>query len=122
MSAYATDIATGRTVLIATLTIESAATDSEIVTADQLAQFSGIEIHSANSAHTGTITVEKQSRVNVNDFRTLQSPPGTDVAIAADKVIAITQLGGPGLRLHSSGAEGATRTFYVWGVRTGIDG
>lgn len=71
---------------------------------------------------TGTVTAESAdlfpneivaSTPGVENWSTIQSPPGTDVAIAADKVTVLTAAPFPQFRLASSLAEAATRTFVV---------
>src|SRR5688500_8596473 len=47
------------------------------------------------------------------DFGNLQSPPGTDLVIAAGKTITIPAVAVKDIRLISAGAEGAQRDFIV---------
>lgn len=67
----------------------------------------------APAALTGTITVEVST--DNSTFGTLQSPPGTDINIAAGKSIVLDEVYVRYVRLKSSGAEGADRTFQVTG-------
>lgn len=63
------------------------------------------------SALTGTVSV--QISMDGTNFQTLQSPSGTDITITAAKCIVIAPLGPCYLKLLSSGAEGAARTFQL---------
>jgi len=92
------------------------------LTADDFAQFDAIMIVGPATL-TGTITL-----ATINDpasdetqdasWVTVESPPGTDIAIAADKAIVLTHLPFVAIRLESDGTEGDDRTFRVYGWRT----
>lgn len=103
-----------KVVFLGTISIPNAGTDSPVIDADAFGKFEAITIM-APAALTGTVTVQ----VGTTDaaaptFVTLQSPPGTDVAIAAAKAFTISPPCFPQFRMHSSGAEGAQRDFNVW--------
>jgi len=64
------------------------------------------------AALTGTVTVE----ISLDDgenYHGFQSPPGTDVAIAATKAITILAPAWTHIRVKSSSAEAIDRTFQV---------
>lgn len=94
------------------LVIPNGGTDSNALAAKDYGDAVEITIYSPATI-TGTITVQ----VSPNDppsttgFVTLQSPPGTDIAVAASKAITIVAYSYKQLRIHSSGAEAAERTF-----------
>lgn|SRR5512135_715977 len=102
-------------VFLGTLSIPNAGTDSPVLDADVFGQFEAITVF-APATVTGTITVQ----VGIDDanpasaFDTLQSPPGTDVALAGAKAITISPPCFPQFRIHSSAAEAAQRDFKVW--------
>ena len=101
---------------IATLVIANGAQDSNSITRDQFGNCRSLSFICQEAALTGVVTVEVGNAYpDPTNWATLQSPPGTDVAIAADKCVPITAVPFPALRLHSASAEGAARTFEVWG-------
>lgn len=70
----------------------------------------------APAALTGTITIQTPDGIGTSPtFFALQSPPGTDITIAASKTIVITSLPMHGIRVNSGSSEGAERTFQVFG-------
>jgi hypothetical protein len=75
-----------------------------------LGQATGITIY-APAALTGTITIEVQPYGDAT-WRTLQSG-GADITLAATKAVVISPPAFADLRLHSSGAEGADRDFFI---------
>lgn len=97
-----------------TLTIPSGGTDTSTrLDANALRNARCISI-SAPGALTGTVTVYAAHEDSDSaTFKAVQSPPGTDVTIAVDKVIVLTELPFLSLKLHSSGAEAADRSFTV---------
>lgn len=101
---------------IGTLTITSGQQDSTVLSRDDFGKCRSIAFICQEAALTGTVTVEiGNAYPTPSNWATLQSPPGTDVTVAADKVVPITAVPFPALRLHSSVAEGGTRVFDVWG-------
>lgn len=66
----------------------------------------------APDALTGTLTVQCGPNADGN-FVVLQSPPGTDITLAAGKAIVITDVPYPKIAVISAAAEGAQRTIRV---------
>lgn len=100
---------------IGTITIPSGQSNSDVMDSDDFGRCESICIMVQESALTGVCTVEVGSTKEGDNFSTLQSPSGTDVAIAADKAIQILAPGFPSFRIHSAGTEAEDRTFIVWG-------
>lgn len=72
-----------------------------------------IAIH-APSALTGTVTVQVEPTDAGTTWRDLTAVDGTgDVTIPAGNTVVVRQIGFRQIRLSSSGAEGAERTFNV---------
>lgn len=96
--------------------------EAKYVRGDVLAGYDSIMIATAEDAFTGTITVralvdnDADPEVEGN-YATVQSPPGTDVAIAAQKAIVLTATPFPALAVFSSGSEADIATFFVYGVQ-----
>lgn len=100
---------------IGTMTIANGQTASSRLTRDQINNMRNISIQ-APAALTGVVTLQTgDSDSDSATFVTVQSPPGTDVAIAAGKAIPLTEIPFPTLRLNSTLAEAADRVFTVWG-------
>lgn len=98
----------------AALTIPNGGQDSNELTSDSLRNCQALSIQ-APAALTGVVTVQSGSEDADNGlFTSVQSPPGTDVTIAADKTTVLTTAPFPRIRLHSTLPEVATRTFIVW--------
>lgn len=96
-----------------TLTILSSATTSDLLTGSSLRNARSLSIQ-APATLTGTITVECGNSDSAGaTFATVQSPPGTDVTVAAGKSSFLNQAPFQCLRLKSSGAEGGDRVFTV---------
>ena len=95
-------------------TIPAAGQDSNEIGGDQLRNCRAMSVM-APATLTGTVTVESgDDDVSGANFATVQSPPGTDVTVAADKTTVFTVTPFPRFRLHSSIAEAADRTFIAW--------
>jgi len=114
----------GKGVYLGSLTITVASDDdaSDIMTADVYGNFSAISIISDGTAQVGTITLAALRHYTLDEtndanWATIQSPPGTDVTIAADKAIALTALPFAAIRLESSGTETSDQVYYVYGHR-----
>lgn len=90
--------------------------DSNILGGHQFSWADSIVIHGNVAATTGTINVEvaavDPSAAVDADFRTLQSG-GSDVTVTQDDTTVIQNTGFRSLRLHSTMAEAADRTFPV---------
>ncbi len=95
------------------LTIANAGTTSEEFSdARGLGSMAALTIMGP-AALTGTVKLEVSDVVG-GTFRTLQSPAGTDVSIAAAKAVTIPAFSCATLRLKSSGAEAADRVFPIF--------
>lgn len=93
--------------------IMTGATDSNVIDADEFGKYNAITIFGpAALVGTATLQVGKDDTTGAT-FVTLQSPAGTDVAIAAGKAITIAPPCFPQMRVHSTASE--TVTFTVWG-------
>lgn len=106
-----------------TFTIAVDDNDTNVISCDEFRGASELMI-CAPAALTGTITLMSAS---ANDSATpalvtVQSPPGTDVTIAAAKGIVLTAFPFPGIALHSSSNEVADRAFPVWGRKAVVVG
>lgn len=100
---------------IGTLTIPAAGSNSNELSSIAYHSCVAISIH-APATLTGAITLESADEdVDGATFDTVQSPPGTDIAVAAGKSIVLTDKPWPRIRLHSAGVEAAERVFAVWG-------
>jgi hypothetical protein len=114
----------GKVVYIGTL-VFTVATDDDatpILSADEFGAFDAIAIISDGTAQVGTVTLAALKDITLDteldaSYATVQSPPGTDVAVAADKAVVITAMPFPAIRLESSGTEIADQTYYVYGIR-----
>lgn len=94
------------------LVIPNGGTDSNALAAKDYGDAVEVTIY-APATVTGTITVQvsPEDAPSTSGFVTLHSPPGTPVAIAVNTAITIVAFSYKQLRIHSSGAEGAARTF-----------
>jgi hypothetical protein len=108
----------GKLKYLGSQTIASSGTDSAGLSAEVWKGCNAIIIACDESALTGTVTVQMLTTDGGSTYATLQSPAGTDVAIAAAKAIMLDVLAFPKIRLHSSGAEAGARVFQLWGVPT----
>jgi len=121
-----------RAVLIAELQLPAAATPSTLDGAgaqtfvgNEMQGFSSIFIAiDPASTPVGTITVmalwdPSVDETSIANYVTVQSPPGTDVAIAADKGILLKDLPFPALVLKSDMTEDDIVKFNVFGYRGG---
>ena len=102
-----------RTVALSSLTIANGGTTSNALTQNDLKYISGVSIEGP-SVLTGTVSV--QVSLDGTNFEELQSS-GADVTVTAAKVLILEPLPVRGLRVISSGAEGAERVFKVTGLR-----
>jgi hypothetical protein len=101
---------------VSLLSILAGASDSNVITRDDFGRSKALSIACLAGALTGVCTVQINSeRDGSGTWATLQSPPGTDVAIAAGKAIMILSVPFGALRIHSAGTELAQRDFSVWG-------
>lgn len=108
--------------LIATLTIPSGQDASQLVTADTYSGMEALSVVTLETAFDGTITVETMGDPDADEtvdanWAAIQSPPGTDVVVAAQKAVALTITPFVAIRIKSSVNETATRTLYLWGQR-----
>ena len=115
-------LARGKVVKIDTLTFDFSEDNNatDYMSADQYGQFDSISIVGPAGAMQGTITLAALDDFASDEtadasWRTVQSPPGTDITIATDKVTVLTNLPLIAIRLESDGAENADRVFTVYG-------
>jgi hypothetical protein len=114
------------TSLVFTVATDDNATN--YLTADEIGKYDALMIVCDEAALTGTVTLAVIKDLANDDetadvsWATLQSPPGTDVAIAADKAVVVTDLPAAAIRLESSAAEAADRTFFVYGLLATVSG
>ena len=95
-------------------TIAPGATVSNEIGADELRSCRAMSIQAPDTL-TGTVTATSgNDDIDTATFATIQSPPGTDVALAADKTTVFTIAPFPRFRLKSSIAEASARTFTAW--------
>ncbi len=113
---------------IGVLTIANGQTESDYLTSDYFGQFASIGIY-APEALTATCLLEFLRDPSVDEtvstnWKTAQSPPGTNVEIPAGTVIVLNTAGLPtnALRVVSGGAEGAERVFDIMGSRATVSG
>jgi hypothetical protein len=79
----------------------------------------------APAALTGTITLATLDDPDSDEtldasWKTIQSPPGTDVSVAAGKSTVVIIAPFPAIRLQSDGTEAADRQFKVYGLRASV--
>lgn len=92
----------------------SGAGDSNAIDADEFGKYSALTIMGPSGALAGVVTVTvARDDSAAPTYATLQSPSGTDLAIASGKAITIAPPCFPALRLHSTVNENVT--FVVWG-------
>jgi len=108
------------------LTIANTGTESTIMTSDEFAAFATIGVYGPE-ALTGTVTLEflrnpTADETVATNWKTAQSPPGTNVEIPAGTCVVLNTASLPtnGIRVVSSGAEGAERVFDVIGARASV--
>jgi hypothetical protein len=101
-------------VFIGNLVIANGGTDSTAISGRILRTVRSLEIH-APAALTGTITVQSANDIGNTTFNNVQSPPGTDTVITAGDTTTLTVVPAHGIRVQSGSAEGAERTFPVFG-------
>jgi hypothetical protein len=95
-----------------TLTIAQAAQNSDVLNLGSEGVREGYIIGILNPATlTGTVTVEVCDTAT-GTFRTLQSN-ALDVALPVAKAVVLDPFPFPFMRLHSSGAEAAARSFVI---------
>ena len=118
----------GNKVKIGTLVIANGATESGYIDSDNFGMFASIGIY-APEALTDTVTLEMLRDPTVDEtaaanWKTAQSPPGTNVEIPAGTMIVLNTAGLPtnAIRVVSAGAEGAERVFDVIGSRASVSG
>ena len=101
---------------IGTFTIANGQSDSNALDRDAFGRCRSLSIQCVEAALTGVCTVQTNSAADGSGtWTTVQSPPGTDVAIAALKAVVVLGVPFGALRIHSAAAEGAQRVFEVWG-------
>lgn len=100
---------------VATLTIPNGGVASNELGSDQLRPLKSISIQApAVLAESVTVRSADIDAAAGATYAIIQSPPGTDVVIAAGKTIVLTELPFGRIRLGSL-AVAADRVFEVWG-------
>ena len=100
---------------VGTFTIANGTADSNVLNRDDFGRCESFVLISQDAALTNVCTLECGNAVSATNWATVQSPPGTDVTLAADKAVPVTAAPFPSLRIHSAGNEGGARTWEVWG-------
>ncbi len=100
-------------VFLGNMVIANGGTVSSTVGGRLLRTVRSIAIHGP-SALTGTATLQAADDVAESAFIPVQSG-GSDVTITAVKTLTLTETPFGTLRIVSGSAEGAERTFPVWG-------
>lgn len=97
--------------------VNASVQDSTVLTKAQFGRCRSLCIACTAAALTGTNTLQSNEKEDGSGtWVTVQSPPGTDVTIAALKAVPLTGVPFMALRIHSSVAnEGGTKTFEVTG-------
>lgn len=98
------------------------APEAQYVESAQLAGFKSIMIATPEDVLTGAVTVKvmydhRLNQLDEASYLALQSPPGTDVTIAALKAIVLTEVPFPAFILQSAANEADEVVFYVYGKR-----
>lgn len=101
---------------IGTLTIANGANASNWLTKQDFGRCRSLTIQCTAAALTGVVSVQTNTAEDqTGTTTTVQSPPGTDITIAALKCVPLTAMAFAALRVNSAAAEGAQRVFEVWG-------
>ena len=95
------------------LTIAAGASASDEIEMTSLGQCNSLSIQ-APATLTNAVTLQSADAEDGTNWTAVQSPPGTDITIAAAKTTPITELPFPRLRLNAAGVEVAERQFIVW--------
>jgi len=95
---------------------------AKYVRGDDIALYDSLFIVTTEDAFTAVITVRALADAAADpeveaNYATVQSPPGTDVAIAAVKGIVLTATPFPALAVFSAGVEADAAEFFVYGVQ-----
>ena len=88
----------------------------------KIQHFDSISIANGGAALTGTIRLQalvlrQSDETSDGNWMDVQSPPGTDITIAEDKIIAVTVQPWVAIRLFSDMDEASDRAFHVHGWR-----
>ena len=98
------------------LTIANGAAVSDEFSRDVFRSCRSICLVSNDAALTNVVSLQAYPMDDTATTpRTVQSPPGTDITLAAAKAVVLTALPFARIRLQSAGNEGGTRTWDVWG-------
>ena len=123
MPTYMTRPQHGKIVYLGTLVIANGAQKSSIMSMDVYQGFPRLTIVGP-AALTNTVALEglREETLDVDtdaNWVDVQSgDTGADIDVAADKAISFRTPGVPAIRVYNqTGAEGAERTFYVYGIR-----
>jgi len=102
-------------VYLGPLTIELNGSNSDSISGRILRTVESISI-TAPAGLDGTVTIQTPDGIGTSPTWTaLQSPPGTDIVIAASKTIVITSVPMHGIRVSSDASEDPAKIFQVFG-------
>ena len=109
---------------IAKLTIANGGHASDYVLADEFGHFEVLTFV-CPAAFTGTVSIQvlagaELDETSAGNWRTHQTIPGTDDALAAGKAVSFPTSAGVAIRLLSSGAEGAERVVRLYARRAKV--
>ena len=97
------------------LTIANGGTASNVLSRDVFGRCRSLCLVSRDAALTAAVTLQTATAEDTPAYKTVQSPPGTDVALAANKAVVVLAVPFNAIRVLSAGAEGAERNWDVWG-------
>lgn len=119
-----TPITTAKVRFIKTVTIvNGTANGTPVLTADDYAKYGAISIIAPTTLAETVSPQAADTDVAAPNFRTIQSPPGTDITIPAAKAIVLTSKPFCQIRITStSGNVAADRVFQVWGELNPVTG
>ncbi len=104
-----------KVVRLGTLTIPAGQAASPSLAADLYGRFDSISIAAPAVLTNASIKVRAAQDDPPTQWGDVQSPPGTDVVLAAGKTIVLTAFPFPHFRLEGAGTEAADRVFVVYG-------
>jgi hypothetical protein len=106
--------------LIGTLTISNGQQNSGILVLNSFSHFAELGIFGpATLPETVTLEVTAEEKAAADyldaDFRTAESPPGTDVTVSAGSQTTVSALATFAIRLHAGAAVAGDRVFKLVG-------
>ena len=96
------------------LVIPNGTSVSNVMTKEVFGRCRSLSLMSLDAALTNVVTLAQGASDNAT-FKTVQSPSGTDVALAASKAVILLAVPFGSIRLIAAGNEAGTRTWEVWG-------